>query len=92
MNDDDGRYALDCWTLSCPGEANPHRMIFSDHDDELGEMILEASRLIANREFQLFELGVRQRGKWRDDWYRITRFTVPEQLEAVQISDRLPAC
>ena len=66
MNDRDGHYALDCWILADPGEAESHRMIFSDHDGELDALVLEANRLVTGRHFRLIEFCEKQPGLWRD--------------------------
>jgi hypothetical protein len=70
-------YSIDCWIKADPGEADPDEMLYSDDSDEL---VLEANSRIASRAFQFIELCEYRKGLPPDDWYRITRFTVPEQL------------
>lgn len=81
MNDSDGRYALDCWLNPNPGEARPDRCLFSDNDSELGAMMAQASRFIADRQFHLVVLCERDLdGRWRDGWLRMVEFSQPMQL------------
>lgn len=74
INSNDGRYAIDCWID--PKASGPAGSLFSD---ELNELVLEAHRLIANRECQQIDL-CEKRPSEPDGWYRITRFSVPDQL------------
>lgn len=69
----DQRYGLDCWEDA--DAAGAPESFFSD---ESLELVLEAHRLIANRDFQYIELCERRPGEF-DGWYRIIRFSVPDQ-------------
>jgi hypothetical protein len=77
INREDGRYALDCWDTPDPGDAEAAALFFSD---ESLELVIEANRLIASREFLLIELSEKRPPGEFDGWYRITRFSVPEQV------------
>jgi hypothetical protein len=78
MNKKDGHYAIDCWAAADPGKAEPDESWFSDDRSELA---VKADLLIGSRRFALIELSEKRPGTPPDNWYRLTRFVVPEQLD-----------
>lgn len=72
----DRQFVLDCWRVPEPGETEPDECWCSDDEDEL---VIEANGRIERREFQMIELCEKRPELRPDGWYRITRFTVPEQ-------------
>ena len=79
MNDRSGRFALDCWTQDDPHAREPGLCVFTDHDGQLGELIVHASDLIRLRTYRFIELCELD-GSSPDGWRRLVRLTAPEQL------------
>lgn len=72
----DRRFVLDCWRMPDPRAAEPECW----YSDDENELVIEANERINGREFQMIELCERRPELLPDGWYRITRFTVPQQL------------